>query len=125
MEDLRQRGLRLADEIDSDEESDDEESPDETFEDGIQGDLQLHREGGRLFFNRKLAQRRKREGPRAVGVSIGQELHQRVSKWTQNVDIFTKDFLLEAGKMHFEWAAISRKISAQNPKVGKKVHVSG
>ena len=45
------------------------------------------------FFYRKLAQRRKREGPRAVGVSFGQELHQRVSKWTQNVDIFTKDFL--------------------------------
>ena len=38
MEDLRQRGLRLADENDSDEESDDEESPDETFEEGIQGD---------------------------------------------------------------------------------------
>lgn len=35
MEDLRQRGLRLADEIDSDEESDDEEPPDETFEEGI------------------------------------------------------------------------------------------
>lgn len=38
MEDLRQRGLRLADEIDSDEESDDEEPPDETFEEGIPGD---------------------------------------------------------------------------------------
>ncbi len=45
------------------------------------------------FFYRKLAQRRKREAPRAEGVSFGQELHQRVSKWTQDVDIFTKDFL--------------------------------
>ena len=45
------------------------------------------------FFYRKLAQRRKREAPRAEGVSFGQALHQRVSKWTQDVDIFTKDFL--------------------------------
>ena len=44
------------------------------------------------FFYKKLAQRRAQE-QREKGAPYGQMIHKRVSKWTQNVDIFEKDFL--------------------------------
>ena len=44
------------------------------------------------FFYKKLAQRRSQE-QREKGAPYGQTIYKRVSKWTQNVDIFKKDFL--------------------------------